>query len=85
MLLHLQRPAVAAASSSSGQGINEKVAELKIEQKHLKRKVEQIENKVADLNTNVAELNTNVEGMRQEFGNGLSRIEELITKNVRRN
>jgi FtsZ-binding cell division protein ZapB len=77
--------ALAAASSSSGQGINENVAELKIEQKHLKRKVEQIENKVADLNTNVAELNTNVEGMRQEFSNGVSRIEALITKNMRRN
>jgi outer membrane murein-binding lipoprotein Lpp len=77
--------ALAAASSSSGQGINENVAELKIEQKHLKRKVEQIENKVADLNTHVAELNTNVEGMRQEFSHGVSRIEQLITKNMRRN
>lgn len=77
--------ALAAATSSSGQGVSEKVADLQIEQKHLKRKVEQIENKIVDMNTNLAELSTNVQGMKQEFGNGLSHIEELISKSLRRN
>jgi hypothetical protein len=72
--------ALAMASNSSGQGIKETIAELKINQKHLKRKVDQIENKVADLNTNVTDLNTTVQGMKHEFSKGFTRIEELITK-----
>lgn len=77
--------ALAVASNSSGQGVNQKVADIQIEQKHLKRKVEQIEGTVSNLNTTVSGLSTNVEGMRQELSSGLRNIEELISRNMRNN
>jgi outer membrane murein-binding lipoprotein Lpp len=70
--------ALAMATNSNGPGMNEKVAQLTIDQKHLKRKVDQIENKVVD-------LNSNVQDMKREFGEGLTRIEELINKRIHQN
>jgi outer membrane murein-binding lipoprotein Lpp len=56
--------------------MNEKVVQLTIEQKHLKRKVDQIDSNVADLNASVQE-------MKHDFGAGFTRIEELINKKMR--
>jgi outer membrane murein-binding lipoprotein Lpp len=70
--------ALATAASSSGQGMNENVVQLTIDQKHLKRKVDQIDNNVSDLNASVQE-------MKRDFGAGFTRIEELINKKMRHN